>query len=223
MWSTSLFAHRPRRSDRPTRHPLCLRRTVLPMLGRGRHSSPARTTLYPRHRRSDKNVDRRFSRNGKPTAVGARRPWWWDWPRSLPAAGFVGPMSAIALGAVAACPSYAVCCGAPVLRSMIHSMSSPPMASAARRRPADRCLRAEGTEWRHGRTALRKSRAARDSSARHRRRLRIQRYHELHPAQRHRALHAVARRRGVRNGRDGCHGHSEEAYVPGGGSQVAVV
>ena len=47
-----------------------------------------------------------------------------------PAAGFVGPMSALALGALAAFPSYfGLICGAPAPRSTIPSTSWPPMVS----------------------------------------------------------------------------------------------
>jgi Amt family ammonium transporter len=47
-----------------------------------------------------------YARNGKPTAVGAATAIVVGLVAITPAAGFVGPMSAIALGAVAAFPSY---------------------------------------------------------------------------------------------------------------------
>ena len=47
-----------------------------------------------------------YARNGKPTAVGAATAIVVGLVAITPAAGFVGPMSAIALGAIAAVPSY---------------------------------------------------------------------------------------------------------------------
>jgi ammonium transporter, Amt family len=47
-----------------------------------------------------------YARNGKPTAVGAATAIVVGLVAITPAAGFVGPMSAIALGALAAVPSY---------------------------------------------------------------------------------------------------------------------
>jgi Amt family ammonium transporter len=47
-----------------------------------------------------------YARNGKPTAVGAATAIVVGLVAITPAAGFVGPMSAIALGALAAFPSY---------------------------------------------------------------------------------------------------------------------
>jgi Amt family ammonium transporter len=47
-----------------------------------------------------------YARNGKPTAVGAATAIVVGLVAITPAAGFIGPMSAIALGAIAAVPSY---------------------------------------------------------------------------------------------------------------------
>ena len=47
-----------------------------------------------------------YARSGKPTAVGAATAIVVGLVAITPAAGFVGPMSAIALGAIAAVPSY---------------------------------------------------------------------------------------------------------------------
>ncbi len=70
-----------------------------------------------------------YMRSGKPTAVGAATGIVVGLVAITPAAGFIGPMSAIALGAIAAVPSYFALISAPRPSSTIHSTSSPPTAS----------------------------------------------------------------------------------------------
>ena len=71
--------------------------------------------------------------SSKPTAVGAATAIVVGLVAITPAAGFVGPMSAIALGAIAAFPSYfALICRARRRSSTTRSTSSRRTASAAR-------------------------------------------------------------------------------------------
>ena len=71
-------------------------------------------------------------RTGKPSSVGCATAIVVGLVAVTPAAGYISPMSALALGAIAAVPSYFGSCCAPRPRSTTRSMSSPRTASAAR-------------------------------------------------------------------------------------------
>ena len=131
----------------------------------------------------------------KPTAVGAATAIVVGLVAITPAAGFVGPMSAIALGAIAAVPSYF---------ALIWRAKTSPRRLARRRRraryrrhgrcAADRRLRPEGAERAGRRPAVRQSAPADDSGGRGWRGDRLQRRHELRAAQGHRPGDTAARR-----------------------------
>ena len=98
-------------------------------------------------------------RQQKPTAVGAATAIVVGLVAVTPAAGFVGPMSAIALGAIAAVPE--------LLRADLARQDEPRRLARRRRRArrrrhgrraADRRLRAEGAQRRRRRAAVRQSR-----------------------------------------------------------------
>ena len=141
-------------------------------------------------------------RQQKSTAVGAATAIVVGLVAITPAAGFVGPMSAIALGAIAAVPSYF---------ALIDPRQEQPRRLARRRRGArrwrdgrrhpDRRLRAEGPQRPRRRVAVRESRAGLDSGCRRRRGDRLQRRHELRAAEADRTGAAAARRRHRRDRR----------------------
>ena len=106
-----------------------------------------------------------YVRTGKPTAVGAATGIVVGLVAITPAAGFIGPMSAIALGAIAAVPSYF---GLIVARQDAARRLARRGRRARRRRngrrAAHRGVRAEGAQRRRQRRpALRQSRTARRS------------------------------------------------------------
>ena len=91
-------------------------------------------------------------RSGKPTAVGAATAIVVGLVAITPAAGFISPMSAIALGAIAAVPSYLGADGArqDVARRLARRRRRA-RRRRHRRRAADRRLRAEEPQRRRGR------------------------------------------------------------------------
>ena len=141
-------------------------------------------------------------RQQKSTAVGAATAIVVGLVAITPAAGFVGPMSAIALGAIAAIPSYF---------ALVIRAKTQPRRLARRRRGArrwrdgrrhpDRRLRSEGPQRPRRRVAVRESRAGLDSDGRRRRGDRLQRRHELRAAEADRTGAAAARRRHRRDRR----------------------
>ena len=141
-------------------------------------------------------------RQQKSTAVGAATAIVVGLVAITPAAGFVGPMSAIALGAIAAIPSYF---------ALVIRAKSEPRRLARRRRGArrwrdgrrhpDRRLRSEGPQRPRRRVAVRESRAGLDSGCRRRRGDRLQRRHELRAAEADRTGAAATRRRRRRDRR----------------------
>ena len=135
-----------------------------------------------------------YARQGKPTAVGAATAIVVGLVAITPAAGFVGPMSAIALGAIAAIPELL---RPGVAREDVARRLARRRRRARRgrhgRRAADRRVRAEGAERPRRRRAVRQSRAARHSGDRGGGDDRLQRRRQLHPAEAHRARDSAAR------------------------------
>ena len=141
-------------------------------------------------------------RQQKSTAVGAATAIVVGLVAITPAAGFVGPMSAIALGAIAAIPSYF----ALVIRAKTSLDDSLDVVAAhgvggTVGAHSDRRLCTEGPQRRRRRPAVRKSRASLDSDGRRRRGDRLQRRHELRAAEADRTGAAAARRRHRRDRR----------------------
>ena len=103
------------------------------------------------------------SRSRKPTAVGAATAIVVGLVAMTPAAGFISPMSAIALGAIAAVPSYlALMMRVEDVARRFARRRRRARRRRHRRRAADRRVRAEELERPCRRRAFRQSRAARD-------------------------------------------------------------
>ena len=161
-------------------------------------------------------------RSGKPTAVGAATAIVVGLVAVTPAAGFIGPMSAIALGAIAAVPSYFGL----VWRANTQLDDSLDVVAAhgvggtvgalltgvfAQREP-ERDRRCE-------RVAVRQAGATRHPGNRRRCGDRLQRRHELRAAESHRARHPaprVRRGRGCRASTSPCTGKKRTCMASGG-------
>ena len=133
-------------------------------------------------------------RSGKPTAVGCATAIVVGLVAVTPAAGFISPMSAIALGAIAAVPSYLGL----IIRSEDVSRRFTRRRCRAwsgrnRRCTADRRVRREKHQWSLRRCDCRQSRTDRDPGRRRADRDRLQRSDELHSAQADLPVHSAPR------------------------------
>ena len=164
------------------------------------------------------------ARSRKPTAVGCATAIVVGLVAITPAAGFVGPMSAIALGALAAFPSYFGLIWR-ARTSMDDSLDVVAAHGAGRhrRRAADRRLRAEGAQRRGGRRAVRQPRVSSDPGDGSAGGDRLQRARQLRAAEADRARDAAAGPTPLPRRPDStsCM-HGEEAYVQSSGSSAVI-
>ena len=123
--------------------------------------SPSRRPCWRRRERSSSGRCWTPSASSKTTAVGAATGIVVGLVAVTPAAGFIGPMSAIALGAIAAVPSYfGLVWRAKTSARRLARRRRRARRRRNRRRAAHRGVRTESAEWPRRRRAVRQSRPA---------------------------------------------------------------